>query len=365
MARKRKSTTTAFALVVIIVATLAFLVLLEKNPDLFQNKVAKTTKDKPVPAAPAPSPSQPVPAPSQPTSKPPTQPQPLAQLPKTLPVPAEPAKSIDLIRPTKFKQGLFWKIERPGFKPSYLLGTVHVGRAELNELKARVIPVIKQASSFCTEIKLDRATTLEVQRAMFYNDGRSLKQVVGEELYRRIVAASQQRGIPLSLVGRMKPWAIGYLLNMPKKVNAILDLQLYQLAARENKVLCGLEQVQEQLSALNSYTPEQQAKILSVTLDNLALIEQQNEQLIQHYINRDLAAMVELSEEGPIVKDRQLENLFLYRLLIRRNVIMVNRMQPYLQKGNAFFAVGAMHLPGSSGMLRLLESQGYTITKLY
>jgi uncharacterized protein YbaP (TraB family) len=37
---------------------------------------------------------------------------------------------------------------------------------------------------------------------------------------------------------------------------------------------------------------------------------------------------------------------------------------PLLQRGAAFIAVGAAHLPGENGLLRLLELEGYRIERL-
>ncbi len=53
------------------------------------------------------------------------------------------------------------------------------------------------------------------------------------------------------------------------------------------------------------------------------------------------------------------------RLLTDRNYIMADRMQSILQKGNAFIAIGAMHLPGEEGVLSLLNKQGYKIHSVY
>ena len=55
----------------------------------------------------------------------------------------------------------------------------------------------------------------------------------------------------------------------------------------------------------------------------------------------------------------------MYRLLTRRNERMVQRMQPRLKEGNAFIAVGALHLPGEEGLLKKLADRGYTITTVY
>jgi uncharacterized protein YbaP (TraB family) len=33
-----------------------------------------------------------------------------------------------------------------------------------------------------------------------------------------------------------------------------------------------------------------------------------------------------------------------------------------LEKGNAFIAVGALHLPGETGLVSLLRERGYTVS---
>ena len=40
---------------------------------------------------------------------------------------------------------------------------------------------------------------------------------------------------------------------------------------------------------------------------------------------------------------------------------MADRMEPYLQQGGVFVAVGALHLPGEEGLIRQLEQRGYTV----
>jgi uncharacterized protein YbaP (TraB family) len=48
------------------------------------------------------------------------------------------------------------------------------------------------------------------------------------------------------------------------------------------------------------------------------------------------------------------------RLNDDRNRRMVRRMIPYLEQGNSFIAVGALHLAGPRGILALLRKNGYT-----
>jgi len=53
------------------------------------------------------------------------------------------------------------------------------------------------------------------------------------------------------------------------------------------------------------------------------------------------------------------------RVLLDRNRRMAQRMARRLFEGNAFIAVGALHLPGDGGVLQLLQQQGYTVTAVY
>jgi uncharacterized protein YbaP (TraB family) len=56
---------------------------------------------------------------------------------------------------------------------------------------------------------------------------------------------------------------------------------------------------------------------------------------------------------------------FLRRLIDDRNVQMVERMLPRLQRGSTFIAIGALHLPGEKGILQLLAEKGYTVSVVY
>ncbi len=56
--------------------------------------------------------------------------------------------------------------------------------------------------------------------------------------------------------------------------------------------------------------------------------------------------------------------LFLKYLISDRNHIMAERAVPIIDKGNAFIAVGALHLPGKDGIIELLRTKGYRVTPL-
>ena len=49
-------------------------------------------------------------------------------------------------------------------------------------------------------------------------------------------------------------------------------------------------------------------------------------------------------------------------MVTSRNKVMVERAEPILAKGNAFMAVGALHLPGAEGLVEDFRKAGYTVT---
>jgi uncharacterized protein YbaP (TraB family) len=53
------------------------------------------------------------------------------------------------------------------------------------------------------------------------------------------------------------------------------------------------------------------------------------------------------------------------RVLHDRSVVMAFRMQRELRRGDAFVALGALHLYGPHGVLALLEGDGYRAARVF
>ncbi len=287
---------------------------------------------------------------------------------RLLQIPAGPnGDAISAIRPTRYKKGLFWKLERPGARPSYLLGTAHSGDRRVLRVIPRIRKQLDAAEVLCTELKLDFFTMFSITKVMLYTGGKTLKSEIGDRLYAQVLAVAKKRGMSSAQLNRFKPWAVTMTFSLPEKERhgIGLDMKLYAEAARQRKKLCGLEEVQEQISVFANMPLADQIRLLQLTIDHYDMIQQQTDALIQHYSNGDLASMAKLMTESPLTKDDRITNDFVFSLVVRRNYVMANRMQPYLRKGNAFIAIGALHLPGRQGVLRLLESMGYKVTRIF
>jgi uncharacterized protein YbaP (TraB family) len=264
-------------------------------------------------------------------------------------------------------QGLLWKVEKPGQRPSYLFGTIHLDDPRVTHLPSPVKTAFEQADSFVMEALIDPESIISMGEAMMYTEGSSLQQAVGKETFQRAVSAMQKHGISdPEIVNRMKPWAVYMTISQPVSRTALpLDLLLYTMASQQHKVIDALESIEEQIKLFEQIPLDHQVTLLRDTLDLLPQMDGLYKKLIAAYLRRDLAYIMALQDKLISPSSRRIYAQFMEQLLDNRNRRMVIRMQPRLVEGNAFIAMGALHLPGTQGVLHLLENQGYRTTVLY
>lgn len=264
------------------------------------------------------------------------------------------------------QKGILWKIDSAGHRASYLLGTMHSEDPRVTQIPAKVRTPFELASSFTAEIKMDIGTMISMSQSMFYLDGRELESIIGKQQYQKSVSLLANYGIPAMLVKHMKPWAVATTLSLPKpKTGLFLDLMLFNEAQAQGKALYGLETPAEQLAIFDNMSDKEQVTMLQDTLKNHHLLPGMLDQLLGAYLQRDLTKLQKLSDEFMKMGDAKIAKKFTKEIVIDRNHRMVKRMQPRLKEGNAFIAVGALHLPGDEGILNLLKKRGYRVSPVY
>jgi uncharacterized protein YbaP (TraB family) len=258
--------------------------------------------------------------------------------------------------------GLLWEISRQDSVPSYLFGTIHSEDPGVIDLAPAVEKAFTGCRQVILEVIMDDDAMAAGSTAMLMTDGRRLSEIVGKTLFEQTVAALRSRGIPDMVAERMKPWAAAAALSMPaSKTGLVLDMVLFQRAQQAGKPLHGLETIAEQLEVFEGLPLDDQVALLRDAIEQFASIDGMNDELLAAYKRQDLAAMMAINEASMATGDQRLAGKFQRRLILDRNHRMVKRMEPWLQQGGAFVAVGALHLPGEQGLIRLLEQRGYTV----
>lgn len=265
------------------------------------------------------------------------------------------------------QHGVLWEISKTGKVPSYLFGTIHSEDSRILELPRIVKRHLQYAESFSLEVLMDDNATQVFSTAMFLPPEHSLRELVTAEEFAQLVEVAKDYHLPQEKLDRLKPWAVMAVLNMPpQKTGVFLDMVLLEEARKQGKRLYGLETVQEQLNVFESFNTADQLILLQETLENLDELPEMFKLLHKLYLNRDLSGMFAFSEEQAEDSEHpEVLKTLNQRLINERNLRMLERMQPRLEEGNAFIAVGALHLAGQHGLLKLLEAQGYQVTSLY
>jgi uncharacterized protein YbaP (TraB family) len=264
------------------------------------------------------------------------------------------------------EQGILWRIDGAAAQPSYLLGTIHSDDARITTLPVTIANIFQQADSFSGEIDMDLPNLMQASQATLLPEGESLQQLLDSTLYQQTVQLLAAYGMPELVVQRMKPWAAAATLSLPRpQTGLFLDMLLYTQAAAQGKRVYGLETVSEQVGAMESMPRDLQIIMLRDAVAQHDQLDQIIEALINAYLQRDLTALESISDKAMQQGDARVAQLFTSQVVVNRNRRMLERMQPRLGEGNAFIAVGALHLPGKDGLLTLLRNKGYRVSPVY
>ena len=277
-----------------------------------------------------------------------------------------------------------WRIE--GTVPSYLYGTIHVPDPRVLELPEVVRRAMDVSDVFNAEIPLDAGTQMGMLSKIMLPQGEDLRKIAGDEVFARLVGAITKAlsiklppgaaDILASTLAPMKPWAamsqVELLEFLPDMMagRQPLDAMLYGMATTAGKDVGGLETVDEQVGVFEAFTIEEQVRMLKASLDDLDKPRpggvSPTRQLVNLYLAGDLGPLAgELNDQYP--DDPALKKKMVARVIDDRNVSLSGRIAALCAKRPAksyFFAVGALHYAGDTGILTQLTKKGFKITRL-
>ncbi|MFK8068805.1 MAG: TraB/GumN family protein [Gammaproteobacteria bacterium] len=269
------------------------------------------------------------------------------------------------IVPDRHAKGLLWKISRIGLQPSYLFGTMHLPDKEITTLSRPVLDALDNALSVTLEVKFDPELFQDISKTMNYSDGTTLKGTVGKDLYEDALFLLKNYGFTDELASSLKPWSAYLALSMPPSKGGLpLDMVILNRGKQFGAEIYGLETLDEQLGIFDKMPDEEQKQLLKETVCNYKTFQKDVFEMKDLYLKKDLAGLAFMSEKYEPKEEGQYDEL-MEDLITKRNLKMAERMQIRLIEGNAFIAVGALHLPGEEGILGLLEEQGFTVEPIF
>ncbi len=263
----------------------------------------------------------------------------------------------------------FYKAARNG-QVVYVLGTLHVGRAEFYPLRPAIEAAAKESLRVFMEIDQDDAGVEQKMNAAMLCRHPCLKQALSETEWDTLARRLGSQATALRALENMRPWAAAIVLMLgdfaAQGLNArhSVEKRIAHLAEGGGQTV-GLESAEEQIRLFTDMTPAEQKEMLVQWL-NMSTRERMNLnlQLVELWKSGDADAMhawykeIEARYGSPETAES-----FERKFLLERNRILVERL--LAQVGSAggpfFLAVGALHLGGPDGVLALLRQRGFKV----
>ena len=274
----------------------------------------------------------------------------------------------DQLIPTE--KSVVWKITGNGLKkPSFLYGTIHVIPKSEYEMPDAIREALDNSKRITFEIDMKELTNLRTQFSLmskaFMPGGKTIKDLLSPEDYTFVKSKMSEKGLPGSMMERMKPLFLSTLFSGDEGSSAgtgamtSVEMELYKSTRHRKLETAGLETTSYQMSIFDSIPYEAQAKML---VDGLRAPEtdttggSQLDMLLKMYKDQDINAMqAMISDEGA--------GMAAYEeiLLKKRNRNWIAPMGRMMREKPTIFAVGAGHLGGPGGVVALLRKEGFRV----
>ena len=263
-----------------------------------------------------------------------------------------------------YGEGLLWQIRAENGNYAHVFATMHSQDRLVTSIPPAVRLALVKSSKLVMEVLLDQYANDVFNQAIYFSDEKDLKNLINNEIFSWLENNISDYGIPKENLRRLKPWAVFTLVGRPKPVRALTqDITLMRIAESANINITSLESMSELVSVLDGISMPDQIIILEDTVCNHREIIRQTRDLVNMYVNRDLAGIV-LQNEQPHSDEAVFER-YMQQIVYDRNTRMLEKIERMMQQDNIFIAVGASHLPGGRGLLKMLEKRGYTINRVY
>lgn len=261
------------------------------------------------------------------------------------------------------EQALLWKIEgKQLIHPSYLFGTMHLIEKEYFFFPEKLKRQVEKSEQLVMELpglpnQEEVLKYVQLSEGSFFDyftpqQTDSILQWAKSILH---MSEAQFRGI----INEMKPFVA---VQLATQMYFLGKTESYEITlenlAKENRIeIKGLETIGEQMSLFDDLSDTEQAEMVMQIVRKPEITYAETSELEKLYIrqNIDSLYLFIVNSESSIKSD----NL---RFIDNRNSKWIPLIEDFIKQKQTFIAVGAGHLGGPNGLVRLLQQKGYELT---
>ena len=261
----------------------------------------------------------------------------------------------------ELEKSLLWKISGNGLKkPSYLFGTIHLTCD--SSLDANTLNALEATEQLYLELDMDdKSIQMQMMKLMMMKDGAKLSTLLSPEDF-KILDEFLKKNLNMSakMFDSFKPFMISSML-FPKMLDCksqSVESELMKVTKEQNEEIFGLEKAEDQMKVFDEISYQDQAdELLKTVKDNLEKDKKEFQEMITIYQNKDIEGMLKMMSDS----DNKITSENQDILLNNRNKNWIPIMVKTMKDKPTFFGVGAGHLAGEEGVIKLLRKKGYKV----
>lgn len=264
-----------------------------------------------------------------------------------------------------------WQIKGgKGRAPSYLLGSIHMGKKSFYPLPAAVRRAFAKSKVLVLEARPDRARQAmgPLMRDGMYWPPDALPKHISPKTWSLVQARLKSKPQLLRAVRQMKAWVAAITLSALDLQAAGFDPKLgvehHLLGKVGKRRVAVLEGIAKQMKLFASFSEQQQELFLLYSLEQAKQIRTMMPKMVKMWRRGDVSGLGRFLRKVAS-KDKRLAPVE-KALLDDRNRSMTKTIVGMLNKSNEphFIVVGAAHLAGKVSIVKLLRKRGYRLQQL-
>jgi len=260
----------------------------------------------------------------------------------------------------RVKTSLLWKISGNSLKePSYIFGTFHLMCKDQFTISDTLKVTLLNTTQFYGELDMDDPTMQQQMMQLIAMPNRTLESYMTAEKFRVCDSVYKTiTGMSLKSFNQFKPFmSVSFLTikTVPCSNFVQPETELMNLAKVNKKEILGLETVAEQLNAIDVEPIDSQVVALQKMVLHFDSTKATMKEMMDMYQKKDPELLFQY------IQKQGTDGVSEKALLVDRNKKWAPKMKSIMQEKSSFFAVGAGHLGGKTGVLALLRELGYRV----
>ncbi|MBQ8119491.1 MAG: TraB/GumN family protein [Ruminococcus sp.] len=286
----------------------------------------------------------------------------------------------------KTPQGVpMWEGTAPNGNKITFLGSMHAAKSDFYPLPDKIMSAYNAADVVAFECDTEATESeqgmLEIYQQMTYSDNTQLKDKLSPEAYAIFSKHMTELGSSAEIYQSFKPWAAYEMINSlwiidsEISVSNGIDYYLLHKTKTDNKTLVELESAQIQIDMLSGQSDKTYDALIKATVNDTKQTAQNDlKQLYELWLKGDLDAISnmeagtsdeDLKKLGLTDEDISLLAAYGKATNADRNPGMAAKIKELFASGKkTMVCVGTAHYLGETGIIALLEKEGYTFKRI-